>query len=238
MKKLVLLMILLSISVGAVPLDSDLFSNIYKDVNESVVSLNIFYEDSEIPQPSLGTGFIITEDGYIMTNNHVIANAMKIFVSVNDRKYMGKVVYSVPQKDLAVIKIESRKKFKPVKLGNSDDIEKGDIILAIGNPFGISKTYTMAMISNIHEDLDMMKDVLHFNKMLQLDATLNPGNSGGPIFNLNGEVVGINFAIHMLGAGIAYCIPINTAKEYWEIYLNSLEEKEVEDKIKASARKK
>jgi len=225
MKKLVLLFILLAVSVGAFPLDSEVFTNIYDNVHESVVSLKIYYDNTLIPQPSCGTGFIITEDGYVMTNNHVVDNASKIFIEFSEtRKYLAKVIYVVPDQDLAVIKIESNlKNFKPIKFGDSDLMKKGNISLVLGGPFGISQTFTMAMVSNIHIEIDMM-DILHFRKMLQLDATLNPGNSGGPVFNLNGEVIGINFAVHTMGAGIAYCIPINIAVEYWEKYLKSLED--------------
>ena len=160
----------------------------------------------------MGSGFIIDAKGIVVTNNHVIRGAEDIFVRVNgDKDYKAKVIGSDPGMDLAVLKIESDDKFVPVKLGNSDIARIGDWVIAIGNPFGLGGTVTAGIISARNRSIGLSR----YEDYIQTDASINQGNSGGPLFNMKGEVIGINTAI--LGQsgsiGIGFAIPSNSAKK-------------------------
>ncbi len=160
----------------------------------------------------LGTGFIISKDGYICTNYHVIENIDSVTVKVNDKEYSAKVVGSDPLIDIALLKISGNGNFKPVYMGNSDDVRIGDLAIAIGNPFGLDKTYTFGIISATgRQQLDDMG-----NSHIQTDASINQGNSGGPLINIDGEVIGVNRAIYSRSGGnigIGFALPINMAKK-------------------------
>jgi serine protease Do len=166
--------------------------------------------DRELKQKSLGSGFIVDKDGYIITNNHVVENAQEIKVKLADgREFNAKVVGRDPKTDLALIKISSVFKDLPtLSLGDSDSIRVGDWVLAIGNPFGLEHTVTQGIISARGRAIGSGP----YDNFLQTDAPINPGNSGGPLVNLKGEVIGINTAIIATGQGIGFAIPINTAK--------------------------
>ena len=173
------------------------------------------FKDFENQQPkerkasALGSGFIIKEDGIVITNNHVIANAEDILVRVGDKEYKAKLVGTDPYMDVAVLKMETKDKFKPVKFGDSDLARVGDWAVAIGNPFGLGGTVTAGIISARNRDINLTR----YDDFIQTDASINQGNSGGPLFNLKGEVIGINTAI--LGQsgsiGIGFAIPANAA---------------------------
>jgi serine protease Do len=173
------------------------------------------FKDFENQQPTerkasaLGSGFIIKEDGIVITNNHVIANAEDILVRVGDKEYKAKLVGTDPYMDIAVLKMETKDKFKPVKFGDSDLARVGDWAVAIGNPFGLGGTVTAGIISARNRDINLTR----YDDFIQTDASINQGNSGGPLFNLKGEVIGINTAI--LGQsgsiGIGFAIPANAA---------------------------
>ncbi|MDC0511758.1 Do family serine endopeptidase, partial [Pelagibacteraceae bacterium] len=173
------------------------------------------FKDFENQQPTerkasaLGSGFIIKEDGIVITNNHVIANAEDILVRVGDKEYKAKLVGADPYMDVAVLKMETKDKFKPVKFGDSDLARVGDWAMAIGNPFGLGGTVTAGIISARNRDINLTR----YDDFIQTDASINQGNSGGPLFNLKGEVIGINTAI--LGQsgsiGIGFAIPANAA---------------------------
>jgi serine protease Do len=172
-----------------------------------------FFEDipdRELKQQSLGSGFIIDKDGYIITNNHVVEGADEIRVKLADgREFKAKVVGRDPKTDLALIKITTLFKDLPVlTLGDSDKIRVGDWVLAIGNPFGLEHTVTQGIISATGRVIGAGP----YDNFLQTDAPINPGNSGGPLINLNGEVIGINTAIIATGQGIGFAIPSNLAK--------------------------
>ena len=161
---------------------------------------------------ALGSGFIIDAKGIVITNNHVIKGAEDIIVRVDgDKEYKAKVLGSDPLSDVAVLKIESKEKFTPVKFGNSDKARIGDWVIAIGNPFGLGGTVTTGIISARNRDLGMNR----YEDFIQTDASINVGNSGGPLFDMNGDVIGINTAI--LGPsgsiGIGFAIPSNNAKK-------------------------
>jgi serine protease Do len=163
---------------------------------------------------SLGSGFVISEDGYIITNNHVIDGADKIEVAFNNKeKYEAKIIGTDPDSDVAVLKIKSDKKTFPyLSLGNSDSIKVGQWAIAIGNPFGLNNTMTAGIISAKGRS---GMGIENYEDFIQTDASINPGNSGGPLVDINGDVIGINTAILSKSGGnvgIGFAIPINMAK--------------------------
>jgi len=159
---------------------------------------------------SLGSGFIISSDGFILTNNHVVENATEITVTLESGDtYSATVIGTDSKTDLALIKIEAGTNLPTVILGDSDDLEVGEWVLAIGNPFGLSETVTAGIVSAKGRVIGSGP----YDDFIQTDASINPGNSGGPLFNINGEVVGINTAIINQGQGIGFAIPVNMAKE-------------------------
>jgi Do/DeqQ family serine protease len=165
---------------------------------------------SEQRERSLGTGFILSEDGYILTNEHVVSGAEKIKVRLTDnRVFSGKVIGADPKTDVAVIKIEAEEPLPVVVLGDSDMLRVGQWALAIGNPFGLDSTLTVGVISATGRTDVGIEDYENF---VQTDASINPGNSGGPLLNIYGEVVGVNTAIVASGQGIGFAIPINLAR--------------------------
>ena len=170
-----------------------------------------FEQPRERQASSLGSGFIIKENGTVITNNHVIANAEDILVRVGDKEYKAKVVGADPYMDIAVLKMETKDKFTPVSFGDSDKARVGDWAVAIGNPFGLGGTVTAGIISARNRDINLTR----YDDFIQTDASINQGNSGGPLFNLKGEVIGINTAIIAPGQsgsiGIGFAIPANAA---------------------------
>ncbi len=170
-----------------------------------------FDRPTERKASSLGSGFIIKEDGIIITNNHVIAGAEDILVRVGEKEYKAKVVGADPYMDIAVLKVQTNDKFKTVKFGDSDRARVGDWAVAIGNPFGLGGTVTAGIISARNRDINLTR----YDDFIQTDASINQGNSGGPLFNLKGEVIGINTAIIAPGQsgsiGIGFAIPANAA---------------------------
>ena len=159
---------------------------------------------------SLGSGFIISEDGYILTNNHVVEDADEIKVTLSDKKaYDARLVGRDEKTDLAVLKIDVDHDLPAVKLGDSSELEVGDWLIAIGNPFGLARTVTAGIVSARGRVIGSGP----YDDFIQTDASINPGNSGGPLFNIKGEVVGINTAIVASGQGIGFAIPINMAKD-------------------------
>lgn len=199
---------------------------------EKVVKLSIpefqdqFYEfwkkffpelPKEQKEKSLGSGVIITQDGYIITNNHVIEGAENIVVKTKESVYRDvKVVGKDPLTDLALLKIEA-KDLPYSGLGNSDELEIADWVLAIGNPFGLERTVTVGVVSAKHRTGINLPGGSSFQDFIQTDAAINPGNSGGPLVNIKGEVIGINTAIQVAGLpgniGIGFAIPSNIARD-------------------------
>jgi len=161
-------------------------------------------------QRSLGSGFLIDREGHIITNNHVIEGASEIRVRLStEREFEAQVIGRDTKTDLALIKIKSSQDLPVLELGDSDKLEIGEWVMAIGNPFGLSQTVTVGIVSAKGRVIGSGP----YDDFIQTDASINPGNSGGPLFNLNGEVVGINTAIVAAGQGIGFAIPINVAKE-------------------------
>jgi len=173
-----------------------------------------FNRPTERKATALGSGFIIDKKGLVVTNNHVIQGAEDIIVSVNGAKeYKAIVIGTDPYMDLAVLQIQSEEKFTPVQFGDSDKARVGDWVVAIGNPFGFGGTVTSGIISSRNRDIGLTR----YDDFIQTDASINQGNSGGPLFNLDGKVIGINTAIIAPGAsgsiGIGFAIPSNPASK-------------------------
>ena len=170
-----------------------------------------FERPAERKASSLGSGFIIDTKGTVVTNNHVISGADDILVRVGDKEYKAKVIGADPYMDIAVLKMETKDQFKPVSFGDSDKARVGDWAVAIGNPFGLGGTVTAGIISARNRDINLTR----YDDFIQTDASINQGNSGGPLFNLKGEVIGINTAIIAPGQsgsiGIGFAIPANAA---------------------------
>jgi serine protease Do len=163
----------------------------------------------EFKQRSLGSGFILDQEGYIVTNNHVIEDADEIVVRLaNEKEFKAKVVGRDSKTDLALIKIQDAKDLTPLEMGDSDKLQVGTWVVAIGSPFGLEQTVTAGIVSAKGRIIGSGP----YDEFIQTDASINPGNSGGPLLNMEGQVVGINTAIIASGQGIGFAIPINLAK--------------------------
>ena len=176
-----------------------------------------FNKPTERKATALGSGFIIDKKGIVVTNNHVIQGAEDIIVSVNgSTEYKAKILGADPYMDLAILEIDSDQQFEPVSFGDSDKARVGDWVIAIGNPFGFGGTVTSGIISSRNRDIGLTR----YDDFIQTDASINQGNSGGPLFNLEGKVIGINTAIIAPGSsgsiGIGFAIPSNPASKVIE----------------------
>jgi len=205
----------------AAGLSSDELNNIdiYKQAHDATVNITstVYRRDfffNVYPSKESGSGFVINEDGLIVTNNHVISGSSKLQVTMADQsRYDAQVLDRDPSNDLALIKVTPRKKLLLLRLGDSDKMQVGQKVLAIGNPFGLSGTLTTGVISSLGRDIrDESGRVLE--GMMQTDAAINPGNSGGPLLDSQGNVVGVNTAIYGPGGniGIGFAMPINRVK--------------------------
>lgn len=186
----------------------DFYDDFFEDFRKSI-------PHSEIPQRSLGSGVIVRSDGYILTNNHVIEKAQKIEIRLSDKtKFTGEVIGRDPKTDIAVVKIDPQgHKLAVAKLGDSDKSRVGQWAIAIGNPFGLDRTVTVGVVSATgRSDIG----IAAYENFIQTDASINRGNSGGPLLNIHGEVIGINTAIIASGQGIGFAVPINMARNIME----------------------
>ena len=172
-----------------------------------------YFQGNPSPAPEqrgVGSGFIMSRDGYIVTNNHVVEDADQIKVKLaNGKEYNAKVIGRDPKTDLALVKIDGASDLHALPMGNSDDLKVGSWVVAIGSPFGLEQTVTAGIISAKGRVIGSGP----YDNFIQTDASINPGNSGGPLINTRGEVVGINTAIVAEGKGIGFAIPINMAKD-------------------------
>jgi S1-C subfamily serine protease len=182
------------------------------------VEYDFFY--NPVPVEGAGSGFLIDNDGHILTNNHVVQGAQTIEVTLGDQsRYKGKLVGSDPNNDIALIQIDlAGRKITPLPLGDSRNLLVGQRVLAIGNPFGFQSTLTTGVVSSLGRTVQTRENTF-IDEAIQTDASINQGNSGGPLLNSHGEVIGINSAIYAptgTTAGIGFAIPINTAKRVAE----------------------
>ena len=189
------------------------FRGPFRDFFGDDVFERFFNLPREFERRSLGSGVIVDARGHILTNNHVVERADEIHVTLADeRTFQATVIGTDPKTDLAVIKIEASG-LRPARLGNSDKMRTGDFAIAIGNPFGLTHTVTVGVVSATGR---AGVGITAYEDFIQTDASINPGNSGGPLLNINGEVIGINTAIVAAGQGIGFAIPINLVKEIME----------------------
>lgn len=169
------------------------------------------WEGPQTEENSLGSGFIVDSQGYILTNEHVVLSGQEIKVTLGSGKsYSAKLVGAAPESDLALLKIEAGAPLPFVELGSSDDLMIGENVIAVGNPFGLSKTVTVGVLSATGRTVNAGSR--SYSDFLQTDAAINPGNSGGPLLNILGKVIGVNTAIIKNAQGIGFAIPINRAK--------------------------
>ena len=181
---------------------NNLFDQFFKD----------FLPPTKSQKRSLGSGIIINDEGFILTNEHVIAKAAKIHVVLSDKQeFDASVIGADIKSDLAIIKINSGKSLPYVEMGRSDDLMIGEQVLAIGNPFGLQHTVTTGIISALNRNIRAGKNMV-YSDFIQVDASINPGNSGGPLLNINGSLIGINTAIFQKAEGIGFAIPIDHAR--------------------------
>jgi serine protease Do len=165
-----------------------------------------------VPRVALGSGFLLESDGYILTNNHVVENASQVSIHLSDKREFDAIVIGTdPQTDLALLKIDAGEKLPTVTLANSDAIRVGDDVIAVGNPFGLGGTVTRGIVSAVARDINAGPYV----DFIQTDAAINRGNSGGPLFDMNGDVIGVNSAIYSPSGGsvgVGFAIPANIVK--------------------------
>jgi serine protease Do len=200
-----------------IPLPEDVLVNAVDKVSKSVVNIaSVRMLQDQLfrvfPVEGVGSGVVIDEKGYILTNNHVIDDAERLKVTLADGRVMrGRVAGSDDVTDLAVIKVESEQPLPAAELGNSDDLKTGQIVIAIGNPFGLTggPAVTAGIISSLNRSLQARSGVL---ELIQTDAAINPGNSGGPLVDTKGKVVAINTANMPYAQGIGFAVPINIAR--------------------------
>ena len=241
----------------------DAFVQVYKNTKDSIVNIrtkktvvvNTYNPLEELlfgrsggeekrESGALGSGFVVSEDGYIVTNNHVVSNADEIFVKFSDgREYRTRLVGTSPEVDIAVLKIESNEKFKPLEFSDSDKVEIGQWSIAFGNPMGLNDSMTVGVVSASGRSSLGIEEIENF---IQTDAAINQGNSGGPLIDINGKVIGVNTAILSASGGsvgLGFAIPSNLVsvvkdsiistgkfeKPYIGVYLNNLDS----EKIKA-----
>ncbi len=207
-------------------LDVMSMNEVFKAVSSSVTPTVVFIEVESLPgsnvfspfsqrgsSQSLGSGVIISDQGYIVTNNHVIDGATRIRVTLNDkRQYGAEVVGTDPTTDLAVIKIDSQDAIPVVALGDANQVEVGEWVLAVGNPFRLTSTVTAGIVSAIGRQVNVIEDRLGIESFIQTDAAINPGNSGGAVVNLRGELVGIATAIATESGsyeGYGFAVPVD-----------------------------
>ncbi|HAN32595.1 MAG TPA: hypothetical protein DCQ06_13450 [Myxococcales bacterium] len=200
------------------PVTMGAFSKLAKLISPAVVNINIKgvkrFRGERSKQVSMGsgTGFFIHPDGYLLTNNHVIARAQIIEIrTADDRTFQARVIGSDARTDIALLKVNSAKPFPIIPLGNSGKLQIGEWVVAVGNPYGLGHTVTAGIVSAKGRSR-LHPGSTRYANYIQTDASINPGNSGGPLVNIHGEVIGINTAVHGKAQGIGFAIPSNMAK--------------------------
>ena len=192
--------------------------------------------DAERTFNGMGTGIIIDERGYILTNFHVVKDIREVQVTTYDQRpqnsvehkpYIAEVVAVDPETDLAIIKVNTRSPLRPISFGRSHDLMPGELCMAIGNPYGYEFSLTDGRISNINREVGVNDSPLVYRNAIQTNTAINPGNSGGPLFNINGEMIGVNVAIRQGAANIAFAIPVDQVIEIAAELIGGLADKQV-----------
>ncbi len=230
---LLVLAIVLAISIGGHAQAPDLQKQIYQARDRVLPALvnvepvkSLFSTGEKTHTLVTGSGIIISPEGYIITNNHVVENAEKVWCTLFNRKRVtAEIVGTDPETDIAVLKMDPAKvapdTLPYARLGNSDSLQVGEIVLALGSPLGFSQSVSMGVISSINRYFEDSGDMVSpYNLWIQTDAAINPGNSGGPLINLEGEVVGINARGIFLAENLGFAIPINLAREIAEKFIH------------------
>tara|TARA_B100000686_G_scaffold143292_1_gene150806 strand:- start:4559 stop:5542 length:984 start_codon:yes stop_codon:yes gene_type:complete len=215
MKKKIFITLFLIITLFTINTSSSNYNNtiapLVKEIKDSVVAIKNI-NDTKINDSFSGSGFIIDKDGLVVTNYHVIKNAKKIEIILNSNIYDAILIGYDDKLDIALLKIKSDTEFNFVEFADSSNIEIGDFIVAIGNPYGLGGTVTTGIISAINRNINMTP----YDDFIQIDAAINKGNSGGPTFNMEGKVIGVNTAIISPtggNVGLAFSIPSNKVKK-------------------------
>jgi serine protease Do len=202
-----------------IPKHFNIFGDVFVKVNRSVVNISTMQVLKGVPaegektRKNLGSGAIISESGYIVTNYHVIENEKTIAVKLADGSvFRGNLIGRDNVTDLALLKIDAKKPLASIYFSRSPQARVGDWVLAIGNPFGFHNTATQGIVSAVGRVISSDARRKRFDDFIQIDASINPGNSGGPLVNLAGEMIGINTAMTSTGSGIAFAIPVLTVK--------------------------
>jgi serine protease Do len=204
----------------------------------------LFWDDMDggnvvrVPAESLGTGFIVHEDGYVVTNHHVIDRARHIAVELADgRKLDADLISSDAEADIAILKISSSKPLPPLALGDSGDLMIGEPVIAVGNPMGFSHSVSTGIVSALHRDLKGNDERVLLADLVQTDAAINPGNSGGPLLNAYGQVIGINTAIRGDAQNIGFSIPVNKLRELVPELMNPSQANKVDVHVKLTEKR-
>jgi serine protease Do len=204
----------------------------------------LFWDDLDggqvirVPAESLGTGFIVHEDGYVVTNHHVVDRARHIAVELADgRKLDADLISSDAEADLAILKITSEKPLPPLALGDSGDLMIGETVIAVGNPMGFSHSVSTGIVSAMHRDLKGPDERVLLADLIQTDAAINPGNSGGPLLNAYGQVIGINTAIRGDAQNIGFSIPVNRLRDLVPELMNPSQVTKVDVHLKLTERR-
>ena len=200
-----------------IPINEDLVINAVEKVSKSVVNIASvrMVQDQLLrvfPIEGVGSGIVVNQRGYILTNNHVVDKAHNLKITLRDGNVFNGVVIGTDKvSDLAVVRVDSKDALPSVQFGNSDELRIGQIVIAIGNPFGLvgGPTVTAGIVSALNRNLEFESGIL---ELIQTDAAINPGNSGGPLANTNGEIIGINTAKMPYAQGIGFAVPINAAR--------------------------
>lgn len=193
---------------------SSIIISAVEKTKNAVVKIDVFKKDKDgkLKRAGSGSGFIFSSDGFVFTNSHVVDGADKIMVSLlNENEIEGYLIGKDPDTDLAILKIYSEG-YSVAKLGDAEELQIGQLVIAIGNPYGYQHTVTTGVVSALGRSL-MTQSGRLVDNVIQSDAALNPGNSGGPMINTDGEVIGVNTAIIQGAQGLSFSVDINTAKE-------------------------
>ncbi len=199
-----------------------------RKVKPSILSIKVERQGAWGKKEGIGTGVIIDERGYAITNRHVIANALKIQVALPDKSEVNaQLLIEDVNNDLAILKLPAGKKYKPLTLGPGSDLMEGETVIAIGHPYGFTNTISTGIISALDREIVMPGDV-RLTRLIQHSACINPGNSGGPLINVNGELIGINVALREGAQAIGFAINSDTVKRVLSKHLSALKMSKVE----------
>lgn len=231
-----------TVVVDVVQKTKDAVVKIAADRVVHLLNMDPLYQDfgrvRDIPTTTLGSGFIVQRDGYVVTNNHVIDRAMEIWVELSDgRRLKAEIIGADPRADLAVLRVHSSQPLPTIEMGESSDLMIGEPVVAVGNPFGYSHSVSTGIVSALHRDLRDDENHESLTNLIQTDAAINPGNSGGPLLNAYGQVIGINTAIRSNAQNIGFAIPIDNLRDLIPTLMNPATAEKVEVPLRLTERR-